>query len=69
MTSATPVPGGPSPSSWAPMRHAAGSANSERRPGPPLSRCSGNSNVRRPGSGVWTNWPRTRTPPGPTLKG
>jgi len=34
MTSVTPVPGGPSPNSWTPRRHAACSANSERHGAP-----------------------------------
>ncbi len=48
MTSATPVPGGPSPNSWIPPRNAACGANSEPQPWPPPSSPSGagNNNVR-----------------------
>src|ERR1035441_8523165 len=65
MRGGSPVPGGRWPICWTRLRSSAWSAAGRLRPRPLPVRLCGNSSAKQRGKGAWTNWPRTRRPPGP----
>jgi hypothetical protein len=65
MRAGMPGRGGRWPGCWVRPRNCAWSVTGERRPRPPPGRRCGRGSVKRPGSGAWMNWPRTRRAPGP----
>src|ERR1039458_9996996 len=65
MRGGSPVPGGRWPICWTRPRSSAWSAAGRLRPRPLPVRPCGNGSAKQPGKGTWTNWPRTRRPPGP----